>query len=149
MTVNDELPDIFKSVSTEGSSFELEQKAMDIIADMSKKYVQWATNDVVRLKQLFEQIQNLTSSEQDALIRGDFYRIAHDIKGQGATFDYPLLTELGAHICSLIKTTDVFDERYLAVFEQDIADMMQVLEKQLQADGGQIGERISNRLKNG
>lgn len=149
MTVNDELPDIFKSVSTEGSSFELEQKAMDIIADMSKKYIQWATNDVVRLKQLFEQIRNLTGPEQDALIRGDFYRTAHDIKGQGATFDYPLMSDLGAHLCTLIKTTDTFDETHLAVMAQDIADMMQVLEKQLQADGGQIGERISNRLKNG
>ncbi|MBO7258175.1 MAG: peptide ABC transporter substrate-binding protein [Alphaproteobacteria bacterium] len=116
---------------------------------MSRKYIEWASNDVAKLKNIFEQIQNLTGPEQDALIRGDFYRTAHDIKGQGATFDYPLMSDLGAHLCTLIKTTDTFDETHLAVMAQDIEDMALVLAKKVQGEGGQIGERISNRLKNG
>lgn len=147
MTTSDDLPDIFKNTATDISLSELEQKALDIIADMSKKYVRWASNDVAKLEKLFAQIQQLPSQEQDALIRGDFYRTAHDIKGQGATFDYPLMSDLGAHLCALIKTTDTFDETHLAVMAQDIKDMAQVLEKGLQGDGGQIGTAISKRLK--
>lgn len=149
MTVNDELPDIFKQTSTDISFDGLEQKALNVISNMSKKYIEWASNDVVRLKQLFEQMRNLAGQEQEDLIRSDFYRTAHDIKGQGATFDYPLMSELGAHICASIKTTDTFDEQHLNAFLQDIKDMEQVLEKQLQGDGGQIGAQISNRLRNG
>ena len=149
MTTTDDLPDIFKNTATDVSLSELEQKALDVIADMSRKYIEWAGNDVAKLKKIFEQIQQLTGSEQDALIRGDFYRTAHDIKGQGATFDYPLMSDLGAHLCTLIKTTDTFDETHLTVMVQDIEDMSLVLEKGLQGEGGQIGADISNRLKNG
>ena len=149
MTINDDLPDIFKNTVSDVSLGELEQKALDVIADMSRKYIEWASNDVAKLKNIFEQIQNLTGPEQDALIRGDFYRTAHDIKGQGATFDYPLMSDLGAHLCTLIKTTDTFDETHLAVMAQDIEDMALVLAKKVQGEGGQIGTRISNRLKNG
>lgn len=149
MTLNDELPDIFKNSATNLPLEDLEQKALDIIANMSQKYTEWATNDVLKLKKLFEQIQNLSKKEQDELIRGDFYRTAHDIKGQGTTFDYPLMSDLGAHICTVIKSTNTFQKTHLAIFKQDIDDMSLVLEKQLSGDGGVIGEQISNRLKNG
>ena len=149
MTTTDDLPDIFKNTATDVSLSELEQKALGVIADMSRKYIEWAGNDVAKLKKIFEQIQQLTGSEQDALIRGDFYRTAHDIKGQGATFDYPLMSDLGAHLCTLIKTTDTFDETHLTVMVQDIEDMSLVLEKRLQGEGGQIGADILKRLKNG
>lgn len=149
MTTTDDLPDIFKNTATDVSLSELEQKALDVIADMSRKYIEWAGNDVAKLKKIFEQIQQLTGSEQDTLIRGDFYRTAHDIKGQGATFDYPLMSDLGAHLCTLIKTTDTFDKTHLTVMVQDIEDMSLVLEKGLQGEGGQIGADILKRLKNG
>ena len=149
MTLNDELPDIFKNSATNLPLEELEQKALDIIANMSQKYTEWAMNDVLKLKKLFEQIQNSSKKEQDELIRGDFYRTAHDIKGQGATFDYPLMSDLGAHICSLIKSTNTFQKAHLAILKQDIDDMSVILEKQLNGDGGTVGEHISNRLKNG
>lgn len=149
MTTTDDLPDIFKNTATDVSLSELEQKALDVIADMSRKYIEWAGNDVAKLKKIFEQIQQLTGSEQDTLIRGDFYRTVHDIKGQGATFDYPLMSDLGAHLCTLIKTTDTFDETHLTVMIQDIEDMSLVLEKGLQGEGGQIGADILKRLKNG
>lgn len=149
MTTTDDLPDIFKNTATDVSLSELEQKALDVIADMSRKYIEWAGNDVAKLKKIFEQIQQLTGSEQDTLIRGDFYHTAHDIKGQGATFDYPLMSDLGAHLCTLIKTTDTFDETHLTVMVQDIEDMSLVLEKGLQGEGGQIGADILKRLKNG
>ena len=149
MNVKDELPDIFKNTSEDVSMDALEQKALDIIADMSKQYVVWARGDVAKLKELLKQAHSLTGQEQENLIRGDLYRTAHDIKGQGATFDYPLMSDLGAHICTLIKTTDAFDETHLAVITQDVEDMEQVLENQLQGDGGQIGTYISTRLKNG
>jgi chemotaxis protein histidine kinase CheA len=149
MTLNDELPDIFKNSATNLPLEDLEQKALDIIANMSQKYTEWTTNDVLKLKKLFEQIQNSSKKEQDELILGDFYRTAHDIKGQGATFDYPLMSDLGAHICTVIKSTNTFQKTHLTIFKQDIDDMSLVLEKQLSGDGGVIGKQISNRLKNG
>ena len=59
------------------------------------------------------------------------------------------MSDLGAHICTVIKSTNTFPKTHLAIFKQDIDDMSLVLEKQLSGDGGVIGKQISNRLKNG
>lgn len=149
MTLNNELPDIFKNSSANLPLEDLEQKALDIIADMSQKYTEWAMNDVLKLQQIFKQIQDLPKKEQETLIRGDFYRTSHDIKGQGATFDYPLMSDLGAHICTLIKSKNTFNKTDLDILKQDIDDMSVILEKKLSGDGGMVGNHISNRLKNG
>ncbi|MBR5129736.1 MAG: hypothetical protein IKV03_00725 [Alphaproteobacteria bacterium] len=147
MTTKNELPDIFKNVQVNEQLNLLEQKALNIISDMSKQYVEWTTNDVLKLKKLMEQIYLLTDTEQETLIRNDLYRTAHDIKGQGTTFDYPLMSDLGAHICALIKTTSSFKKHHLDIISKDIDDMLLVLTKKLQGDGGQLGANISNRLQ--
>lgn len=148
MDYTDELPDMFKNTPCEHSfSLAHETEAEAVISDLSAKYPSWAMTDVQKLKLLHENACKISGLARDDLVRGDLYRTAHDIKGQGATFGYPLMTQLGAHLCTYIKKTTEFSDESLHTIKTDINDMEMVLEQKLVGDGGHIGNRILNRLK--
>ncbi|MBR4927824.1 MAG: hypothetical protein IKY98_05815 [Alphaproteobacteria bacterium] len=148
MDYTDELPDIFKNASCEPvSSSEQKSKAQAVISDLSAQYPSWAKTDVQKLKHLYVEACRICGQNRDELVRGSLYRTAHDIKGQGATFGYPLMTLLGAHLCAYIKKTTEFSDENLTTLLDDINDMEIVLEQKLIGDGGDAGKQILNRLK--
>ena len=148
MDYTDELPDMFKNTPSK-STFSLTQEieAQAVISDLSAQYPSWAMSDVKKLNRLYDEAYHTNGSTRNELIKGDLYRTAHDIKGQGATFGYPLMTELGAHLCTYIKNTSNFSDEKLSLIATDIHDMENVLEQKLIGDGGQTGKQILNRLK--
>ena len=149
MAQENDLPNIFKNASLTSSQQinTLEQQAMDIITDMSKQYVDWTQADITKLKNALKMAQTLTGKDLDAFIRSDLYPTLHDIKGQGTTFGYPLMTALGTHACAIVKENQNLTATHLAQIAQDISDMHLVLEHQLTGSGGTIGEKITERLQ--
>ncbi len=147
MDYTDELPDMFKNAPCEHSfSLAHETEAEAVISDLSAKYPSWAMTDVQKLKLLHENACKISGLARDDLVRGDLYRTAHDIKGQGATFGYPLMTQLGTHLCAYIKSTPTFSDESLNTIKADIDDMETVLEHKLVGDGGDMGKQILNHL---
>lgn len=76
-------------------------RADNALQEMSGSFQQWLEEEVARL--------------QDARVAGDtggwtfaaidlLFGSAHDLKGLGATFEYPLATRIAASLCRLIET---------------------------------------------
>ena len=65
----------------------------------------------------------------------DVHRAAHDMKGQGSTFNYPLVTAIGASLCRLVK------ERSAAFLGLDrlvgahVDALQRVIEQEISGDG--------------
>ena len=68
------------------------------------------------------------------------------MKGQGSVFGYPLLTELGAYACELLRHKKEITDEDLSVLEQVIKDTELVLNDDLMGLGGQAGADIRARL---
>ncbi len=82
--------------------------------------------------------------------RGGFealYRLAHDMKGQGGTFGYPLLTHLGEAICLLTADRTDAGEGEWTVLAAHLEAVRHVILGRLEGDGGAAGDRLLRDLR--
>jgi len=75
------------------------------------------------------------------------FEIAHDLRGQAGTFDYPLITRIGASLCRFTENLTDCDARCYEVIRVHIEAMDAVLHNGLQGDGGPLGEQIAGGLE--
>ena len=77
------------------------KRADDAMKAMGGSFEQWLDDDVRKLQIARVAAENAGWSEGalDAL-----YGAAHDLKGMGGAYGYPLVTQLAASLCRLIET---------------------------------------------
>ena len=126
---------------------DLEKQANEAIADLTNTFPAWACGDVQKMKNLLIEASGAFNQERTNLIREKFYPKAHDLKGQGATFGYPLITDIGSHLCRLITSKTKYSATDLAILKKDTQMMETVLWKKLKGDGGLKGAQILEALK--
>jgi len=129
------------------SPADLEKLAMEAMADLSAKFPAWASGDVQKIKQLLAEASGIFGEERTTFVRTNIYPKAHDLKGQGTTFGYPLITDIGSHMCRLMTSKNTFTTDDLAILKNDTQMMETVLWKKLKGDGGTKGAEILEKLK--
>lgn len=115
-------------------------KAEAALAGLSQHYLDWAANDAARLRACVQDMQDGKTSLAAGLPR--LFTIAHDMKGQAATFGYPLVTELGNRLCRLIEAEPAPDLSALPHLVRLADAMAQVIAERLDGDGGEAGRRM-------
>ena len=126
---------------------DLEKLAMEAMEDLSQKFPAWASGDVQKVKQFLADVSGIFGQERTDFIRAKIYPKVHDLKGQGTTFGYPLITDIGSHMCRLITSKSSFSSADLIVLKNDTQMMETVLWKKLKGDGGSKGAEILEKLK--
>ncbi len=150
MTENQEIPDIFKNLEPRKNNQEverLEEQANQVIHNLTETYIENAQTQLHDLERYIAEIRQLTGQAQAQLIKENLFRTAHDMKGQGATFGYPLLTRLGAKICDRIRNRNEWNKHDLNEFESDIADIKTVLQFPPNSENNTL-KAIEQRLDN-
>ena len=123
------------------------EKAMDVLADLAKEYETWVLSDLQHLNDVFVKAQSVEGIERAKLIQSDLFRIAHDIKGQGATFDYDLMTQVGNHLCRYIEKKSSYGEKELDDIETHICALNQIIKGHLKGDGGEMGQKLLSHIE--
>jgi hypothetical protein len=74
-------------------------KAEAALKSLSGNFAQWLNDEIVKLEAARQDVraQGLTAATVETL-----YLRAHDLKGLGATYEFPLITRLAASLCRLI-----------------------------------------------
>jgi hypothetical protein len=121
-------------------------RAQAAVADLAKAYGPNTLADLDRCAAL------LKSAREDAGARAgsvkDIYGIAHNIKGQGSSFDYPLVTRIGHSLCMLVRQEREFSDADLGVVQAHLDALRLILNKEIKGEGGEIGGRLAARLEN-
>jgi hypothetical protein len=115
-------------------------RAEAALANLSDRYIAWATADQARLEACLAEMLADSASRPDLSAR--LFTIAHDMKGQAATFGYPLITDLGNRLCRLVEA----GSRDPAGFIPLVAAMGRILAERLAGDGGAVGRRLMAEL---
>lgn len=78
-------------------------KAEAALKSLSGNFAQWLQDEVVKLENARARVRadgvNAETMEQ-------LYLRAHDLKGLGATYEFPLITRIAASLCRLIDDKD-------------------------------------------
>ncbi|MBI3445790.1 MAG: Hpt domain-containing protein [Magnetospirillum sp.] len=127
-----------------GVSVEAMARAEAALAGLNQRYISWAEADLIRLQARLEEVSAAGSDATKAL--ADMFTISHDMKGQAATFGYPLVTELGNRLCRLIEASPHPDGEQLARLQALVAALAQIIATRLGGDGGETGRALLEGL---
>tara|TARA_B100000315_G_C14577607_1_gene588704 strand:+ start:1621 stop:2112 length:492 start_codon:yes stop_codon:yes gene_type:complete len=120
------------------------ERAEQVITELSDSYIDWAREDLVKIQKALDDLKS--DGSEDAL--DTVFQISHDIKGQGGSFDYDLMTIIGDMLCRYIeslegKATSLSNE----VIELHINALHAVISQELKGDGGPIGNQLLSGLE--
>jgi chemotaxis protein histidine kinase CheA len=120
-------------------------RADALIAAMQDDYLTWAEED---LATLFAALESLEGETPDpAAVKAEVFRIAHDMKGQGGSFGYPLITAVGNRLCRFLERAgDPMTPEQRAVARAHAETLHTILSNRIQGEAGQTGTEMLARL---
>ena len=126
------------------------EKAEQVIQNMSEDYLKWAKDDLARLAKAFA-VLKAAGGGQDAETAAQLeaiFAVSHDIKGQGGSFDYQLMTIVGNQLCRFIENLGgKADANAIEVIELHVNALQAVMAHKLKGDGGAIGKKFLTGLE--
>ena len=111
------------------------------IKDMQGDYLVWVKDDIEKLQGAYNKAAK--DSGNRAAAQEEVYGFTHDIKGQGGSFGYPLMTAIGDQLCKFMEGIDAtLNDAQLEVVKVHIDTMQLVIMEKMEGDGGKAGERL-------
>jgi len=97
------------------------------------------------LRTAFDHAMNQPAERSGAL--GRLFGIAHNMKGQGGSFGYDLITSIGSSLCECLRGREAATDELMRVIKAHIDGLAVVFEHDLKGDGGELGQRLAERLR--
>jgi len=120
------------------------KRAEAVIADMTDNYVEWAVKDLAKIHQALENLKAEKKDRKDAL--SQIFQLSHDMKGQGGSFGYTLMTILGGNLCDFVDKLENAGPAEIEVIQLHINAMGLVIAKEMKGDGGKAGVQLLQGL---
>ncbi len=119
-------------------------KAEEALKAMSAQFSQWLNDEVVKLDQAQADIreQGYTPQTAEAL-----YFRAHDLKGLGTTYEYPLVTRIAGSLCRLLDDADTRMNAPVVVLDAHIDAIRAVVRDQIKTDDHPTGRVLAETLE--
>jgi hypothetical protein len=105
---------------------ELLAKAEAVIDRLSAEYPAHASRDLERLEAAAASMTG--GREARAPQCNEIARVAHDMRGQGAVFGYPLMTRLAGSLCLAMRSLEPQDDAMTIIVRNHIAGMRALLD---------------------
>lgn len=121
-------------------------RAQAAVADLAKDYTTWAKADVERARAALKAA--LSETPERARHVEELFRVAHDLKGQGTSFGYPLVTKMADSLCRLTRDRKrSYSDADLDLAKSHLDAVYLVLTKEIKGEGGQVGADLAAKLK--
>lgn len=114
------------------------------LGKMAEDYPDWVSG---LLSKLSEQHGRCVDTPEK---RRDFFeeinRIAHDMKGQGGTFGYPLITDFSESLNNFTGSRNEITDDMVELVKAHIDAMRAVIRGRVKGDGGEVGAELKKTL---
>jgi hypothetical protein len=119
-------------------------KAEEALKAMSAQFGQWLQDEITKLEaaQVAIRTQGLNASTAEGL-----YFRAHDLKGLGSTYQYPLVTRLAGSLCKLLDDPARRTEAPISLLDAHIDAIRAVVRDQIQTDEHPTGRVLAEALE--
>jgi hypothetical protein len=120
-------------------------RAEEATTALRANYTQWARIDVDNTQALLDAAKKAPEGRRAQLDL--LYGAMHNIKGQGSSFGYPLVTRLGHSLCRLIAPGRALDDAGFTIAQAHLDALKLVLDQKIAGKGGEVGEKLAARLE--
>jgi len=109
-------------------------------AKLSEDYPQWVLEQLERLQQ--QHRAAVAEPARSALAFQAINEIAHDMRGQGSTFGYPLISTVGDSLYRFSQARAAYDDNQVEIVKAHVDAMRAVIQGRVKGDGGEIGRAL-------
>jgi len=113
------------------------------VAALRDSYREQLMADVATLLEIWS---GLEDGVAPSVIMKQVQSIAHNVKGQGGSFGYDLVTSIGASLCDYIRSAERETPDEINIVHAHIKILKMVGENDIAGTGGETGERIVAKL---
>ena len=133
------------TLNQRSDGFRLDEAALAraeiVVESMRGDYLVWAKDEIRAIEKLYREVR--ASPVNRARMVRQIANLAHDVKGNGSSFGYDLMTAIGGSLSTFCRAigdsrAEVGDAR-LAVVGVHIDAMKMVIDSRLDGDGGETG----------
>ena len=120
-------------------------RAEEALKALSSQFEQWLQDEMVKLEATENAIRDQGYNEQTS---EQLYLRAHDLKGLGTTYQYPLVTRVAGSLCHLL---DIPNRRLSApwpLIEAHIAAIRAIVRDKIQDENHPVGQELVIALEN-
>ena len=114
------------------------------LEELSDDFSQWMEQEGERLSRARNDV---TASGINAANRDVLFRAAHDIKGQAATFGYPLVAPVADSLCRLIEHTPEMQRIPMPLVDQHVDAIRAIVREHARPDIGKIAGALVETLR--
>lgn len=120
-------------------------QAEEVVMEMRDGYCARVADEVRALADAVSGVDRLPAAEQKSVIL-HVLRRAFEIGSEGATFDYPLITEIATHLRAFLDGRTTCDALDGAILAAHVDAMRAVLAEDMRGDGGIGGMQLRTAL---
>ena len=119
-------------------------KAEAAMKSLSGNFGAWLQDEVTKLEAARQQVktEGATSETLEAL-----YLRAHDLKGLGTTYEFPLITRMAASLCKLIDDKDKRMQAPMVLIDAHIDGVKAAVRDGIKTDDHPVGKILVEELE--
>lgn len=119
-------------------------KAEEALKAMSAQFGQWLQDEITKLDaaQTAIRTQGLTQETAEGL-----YFRAHDLKGLGSTYQYPIVTRMAGSLCKLLDDPARRTEAPIVLLDAHIDAIKAVVRDEIQTEEHPVGRELAETLE--
>ncbi len=119
------------------------QRAENALNELSGQFEDWLDTELARLQAARKRAHDEGLSEP---VNEELFRAAHDLKGQGDTLGYPLVTTVCTSLCKLLDAAPDKSRIPLTLVDQHVFAAMAVKREQMKTADHALGAAVAERL---
>jgi chemotaxis protein histidine kinase CheA len=120
--------------------------AQEQFEQMSEEYVDWVIDTFTELSGIINELADMPIEKR---LPGweRICRISHELKGQGGTFGYPLISVVAKSLQECTRPKTPMGDNNVKILRAHADAMQAVIKERIAGDGGAIGKALLDGLK--
>ena len=118
------------------------EKAFEDVKPLVQAHVK---DEIGRLQQLMDTVSSTQGSDRGVL--NDMFRVAFELKGQGTSAGFNLVTRFGDSLCSYIENLTQASSKEIAIIKAHVDSIAAIMARGIQGDQNPIGLAIAAELE--
>lgn len=120
------------------------RQAEAAVAALAANYAEWVKEDLDQAREALARARQTAPENGEAMQA--MFAVCHNIKGQGGSFGYDLVTSIGESLCDYIRDGEPASAPKLKVVDAHLATIDFVVERRITGDGGDAGKALLDKL---
>jgi hypothetical protein len=120
-------------------------KAEAALKGLAGQFAQWLQDEIEKLEAARAAI---TAQGMNAQTADNLYLHAHDLKGLGGTYEFPLVTRLAGSLCKMMDDESLRATVPMFLVDAHISAIKAAVRDNIRDDNHPVGKVLSNELEN-